>query len=65
MMKTETLEINLDDFSKEELIYLIKAAHLKDMTFNQFIVHIIERTINEFKTIERLRTERATAELKE
>ena len=65
MMKTETLEINLDDFSKEELIYLIKTAHSKDMTFNQFIIHVIEKAINEFKTIERLRAERATLESEE
>lgn len=65
MMKTETLEINLDDFSKEQLIFLIKTAHSKDMTFNQFIGYVIERALNEFETIERLRAERAASESKE
>jgi hypothetical protein len=64
-MKTETLEINLDDFSKEELIFLIKAAHSKDMTFNEFIVYVIKRALNEFETIEQLRAERATSESEE
>ena len=62
MMKTETLEINLDDFSKDELISLIRAAHSKEMTFNQFIGYVIERALNEFETIEQLRAERATSE---
>ena len=65
MMKTESLEINLEDFSKEELISLIRAAHSKDMTFNQFIVYVLERALNEFETIEQLRAERATSESEE
>ena len=65
MMKTETLEINLDDFSKDELISLIRAAHSKEMTFNQFIVYVIERALNEFETIQQLRAERATSESEE
>lgn len=65
MMKTESLEINLDDFSKDELISLIRAAHSKEMTFNQFIVYVIERALNEFATIEQLRAERATSDSEE
>lgn len=65
MMKTESIEINLEDFSKEELIVLIRAAHSREMTFNQFIVYIIERSINEFETIERLRAERTASEVEE
>jgi hypothetical protein len=65
MTKTETLEINLDDYSKDELIFLIKAAHSKDMTFNQFIGYVIEKALNEFETIERLRAERATSDSEE
>jgi hypothetical protein len=65
MMKTESLEINLEDFSKDELIALIRAAHSKEMTFNQFIVYVIERALNEFKTIEQLRAERAASDSEE
>lgn len=65
MMKTECLEINLEDFSKEELISLIRAAHSKDMTFNQFIVYVLERALNEFETIEQLRAERAASDSEE
>lgn len=65
MMKTESLEINLEDFSKDELINLIKMAHSKEMTFNQLIVYVIERALNEFETIERLRTERAASSSEE
>ena len=32
-----TLELNLEDFSKEELINLILLTHEKDVTFNQMI----------------------------
>jgi len=65
MMKTESLEINLDDFSKDELISLIRAAHSKEMTFNQFISYVIERALNEFATIEQLRAERAASDSEE
>jgi hypothetical protein len=65
MMKTESLEINLEDFSKDELISLIKMAHSKEMTFNQLIVYVIEKALNEFETIERLRTERAASSSEE
>lgn len=64
-MKTELLEINLEDFSKEELISLIRFAHSKEMTFNEFIIYIIERALNEFETIERLRAERAASDSEE
>jgi hypothetical protein len=64
-MKTESLEINLEDFSKDELISLIKMAHSKEMTFNQLIVYVIEKALNEFETIERLRTERAASSSEE
>ena len=64
-MKTEQIEINLEDFSKDQLIALIKAAHLKDVTFNQFIVYVIERAINDFETIEQLRAERAASDSEE
>jgi hypothetical protein len=64
-MKTETIEIDLNDFSKEELILLINMAHSKNMTFNECIVYIIKRALNEFETIERVRAERAASDTEE
>jgi len=42
-MKTPTtsIEIDLDAFSKEELISLISAAHKRNLTFNELIVEIL------------------------
>ena len=62
---TETIEIDLNDFSKEELILLINMAHSKNMTFNECIVYIIKRALNEFETIERVRAERAASDTEE
>ena len=56
---------NLEDFSKDELISLIKMAHSKEMTFNQLIVYVIEKALNEFETIERIRAERAASDSEE
>jgi hypothetical protein len=39
--KTETIEIDLSDFSKEDLISLITHAHEKNLTFNELIVQIL------------------------
>jgi hypothetical protein len=64
-MKTKTIEIDLNKFSKEELIFLINMAHSKDITFNECIVYIIKRALNEFETIERVRAERAAANIEE
>ena len=64
-MKTETIEIDLNEFSKEELILLINMAHSKSMTFNECIVYIIKRALHEFETIERIRAERATSDSEE
>ena len=64
-MKNESIEINLSDFSKEELILLIEMTHSKNMTFNEFIVYIIKKALNEFETIERLRAERAASNSEE
>lgn len=64
-MKTETIEIDLNEFSKEELILLINMAHSKNMTFNECIVYIIKRALNEFETIERVRAERAASDTEE
>jgi hypothetical protein len=64
-MKTESIEIELNEFSKEELIFLIQMAHSKDVTFNECIVYIIKRALNEFQTIERIRAERAASDSEE
>jgi hypothetical protein len=64
-MKTETIEIDLNEFSKEELILLINMAHSKDITFNECIVYIIKRALNEFETIERVRAERSASDTEE
>ena len=64
-MKTETIEIDLNEFSKEELILLINMAHSKNITFNECIVYIIKRALNEFETIERVRAERAASDTEE
>jgi hypothetical protein len=41
-----TLELNLEDFSKEELINLILLTHEKDVTFNQMIEHILKTNLD-------------------
>jgi hypothetical protein len=64
-MKTETIEINLNEFSKEELIFLIEMAHSKDMTFNECVVYIIKKALHEFETLERIRAERAVSDFEE
>ena len=64
-MKTESIEIDLNEFSKEELILLIEMAHSKDVTFNECIVYIIKKALNEFQTIERIRAERAASDSEE
>lgn len=64
-MKTESIEIDLNEFTKEELILLIEMAHSKNVTFNECIVYVIKKALNEFQTIERLRTERAASDSEE
>jgi len=41
-----TLEINLEEFSKEELINLILLAHERDLTFNQAIERILKENLD-------------------
>lgn len=64
-MKTESIQINLNEFTKEELILLIEMSHYKNVTFNECIVYIIKKALNEFETIERLRAERAASDSEE
>jgi hypothetical protein len=40
-------------------------AHSKNMTFNECIVYIIKRALNEFETIERVRAERSASDTEE
>lgn len=39
--KTETIEIDLSDFSKEHLMSLITHAHEKNLTFNELIIQLL------------------------
>jgi peptide subunit release factor 1 (eRF1) len=40
--KTESIELNLEEMSKKDLINLILFAHKHDYTFNQAIVKALE-----------------------
>lgn len=48
-MKTETLDINLEEYDKDLLIKLIKYAHERDLTFNEAIVEILKSFLKEFE----------------
>jgi hypothetical protein len=48
--KTETLEIDLNEFSKEDLISLINSAHEKNLTFNELIVQLLSNFLAEKNT---------------
>jgi hypothetical protein len=39
--KTESLDINLNEFSKENLILLITSAHERNLTFNELIIQLL------------------------
>jgi hypothetical protein len=41
-MKTETFDINLEQYDKDLLIALIRYAHERDLTFNEAIVQILK-----------------------
>ena len=40
-----TIIIDLNDFTKEQLIDIIISAHLKDETFNQFVVRALTQAV--------------------
>ena len=46
----ETIEIDLETFSKDELINLIELSVEKKLTFNDLIVKILEDYIKNFDT---------------
>ena len=48
-MKTETLDLNLEEFDKQLLIYLIKFAHERSLTFNEAITEILKLALKEFE----------------
>ena len=45
------LEIDLDEFSKEELITLIRSAHNQNTTFNEFIVNALKKALFEHEKL--------------
>lgn len=49
--KTTPIEIELADFSKEDLIAILVAMHERDLTFNEFIVASLEAMIDQYKEI--------------
>jgi len=45
----EEIEIDLDEFSKEELINMIHAANKLDMTFEDFVVDSLTKFCEDYK----------------
>ncbi len=45
--QNNSVEINLEEFSKEELMLLIKKANENDMTINQCFSFLLETYIND------------------
>lgn len=45
--KTETVEIDLNEFSKEHLILLITHAHEKNLTFNELITQLLTNFLSQ------------------
>ena len=41
-----SLELNLEEFTKEELIHLILHTHERDLTFNQAIERILKENLD-------------------
>jgi len=49
-MKTEnesTIDLDLNSFTKDELISFIVSAHTKDITFNQLLVEVLSIYLEE------------------
>lgn len=40
-----TLDIDLNDFDKEQLIKIISYAHARDLTFNETVVELLTKFI--------------------
>jgi hypothetical protein len=45
------LDIDLNDFDKEQLIKIINYAHERDLTFNETIVELLTKFIDYNKTL--------------
>jgi len=48
-----TVEIDLSDFGKDELVGILHEMHERDMTFNEFIVYTLEEMIRRDNGTER------------
>ena len=46
---TTTIDINLEEFSKEELISIIVAANLQNITVEQFLTNVIISECERYK----------------
>ncbi len=56
MEDSSSIDIDLNDFSKKELIDLISGMHEKDMTFNNYIVHVLKSSIDYIQNNESTKT---------
>lgn len=54
---TEALEIDLEGFSKTELIHIITYAHEREMTFNQAIVDLLTKALSYFEKEKNISTD--------
>jgi hypothetical protein len=47
--KFKTIEIDLEEFSKEDLMYIIEYAHEKDITFEDAFSEILKEVVDYLK----------------
>jgi hypothetical protein len=48
MDNTSTIDIDLEAYSKEELIAIIVASNKREMTIEQFFVHVLTKACEDF-----------------
>lgn len=46
--KTECIEINLQEYTKDELIVMISYMHGNNLTFNEALVKLIKSYLNQY-----------------
>ena len=46
--KTECIEINLQEYTKDELIVMISYMHVNNLTFNEALVKLIKSYLNKY-----------------
>lgn len=46
--KTECIEINLQEYTKDELIVMISYMHGNNLTFNEALVKLIKSYLNKY-----------------